>query len=100
MALQVNVKDILSQLYHNRHVVEFLFANRENITVNELLARDDLSADQYQRLRSLDLVYEYENIVELFNAFTISWLSDITSTTCFLNFPDFIFTNSPACFSI
>ncbi len=68
MALQVNVKDILSQLYHNRNVVEFLFANRENITVNELLARDDLSADQYQRLRSLDLVYEYENIVSLNDA--------------------------------
>ena len=68
MALQVNVKDILSQLYHNRNVVEFLFANRENITVNELLARDDLSADMYQKLRSLDLVYEYESIVSLNDA--------------------------------
>jgi hypothetical protein len=68
MALQVNVKDILSQLYHNRGVVEFLFANRENITVNELLAREDLSDEQYQRLRSLELVYEYESIVSLSDA--------------------------------
>ena len=68
MALQVNVKDILSQLYHNRGVVEFLFANRENITVNELLSREDITADQYQKLRSLDLLYEYESIVSLNDA--------------------------------
>lgn len=68
MALQVNVKDILSQLYHNRGVVEFLFANRENITVNELLAREDITDEQYQKLRSLDLLYEYENIVSLNDA--------------------------------
>src|SRR4051812_3895783 len=68
MALQVNVKDILSQLYHNRGVVEFLFANRENITVNELMAREDISQEQYQKLRSLDLLYEYESIVSLNDA--------------------------------
>lgn len=68
MALQVNVNDILSQLYQNRSAVEFLFANRENITVNELLSRGDLSSDQYQKLKSLDLIYEYENIVSLNDA--------------------------------
>ncbi|MDP3558617.1 MAG: hypothetical protein Q8T03_14680 [Bacteroidota bacterium] len=68
MALQVNVNDILSQLYHQRGVVEFLFANRENITVNELLSREDISSEQYQKLKSLDLVYEYENIVSLNDA--------------------------------
>ncbi len=68
MALQVNVNDILSQLYQNRNAVEFLFANRENITVNELLSRGDLSSDQYQKLKSLDLIYEYENIVSLNDA--------------------------------
>ncbi len=68
MALQVNVNDILSQLYHQRNVVEFLFANRDNITVNELLSREDISAEQYQKLKSLDLVYEYENIVSLNDA--------------------------------
>lgn len=68
MALQVNVNDILSQLYHHRGVVEFLFANRENITVNELLSREDLSHEQLQKLKSLDLIYEYENIVSLNDA--------------------------------
>jgi hypothetical protein len=68
MALQVNVNDILSQLYHHRDVVEFLFANRENITVNELLSRDDINQDQYLKLKSLDLVYEYENVVSLNDA--------------------------------
>ncbi|MBK7311538.1 MAG: hypothetical protein IPI93_12300 [Sphingobacteriaceae bacterium] len=68
MALQVNINDILSQLYQNRSAIEFLFANRENITVNELLARGDLSSDQYQKLKSLDLIYEYENIVSLNDA--------------------------------
>jgi len=68
MALQVNVNDILSQLYHNRDVVEFLFANRENITVNELLSREDITAEQYQKLKSLDLLYEYESVVSLNDA--------------------------------
>ncbi|MDX2174277.1 MAG: hypothetical protein SFY56_14340 [Bacteroidota bacterium] len=68
MALQVNVNDILSQLYQNRSVVEYLFANRENITVNELLSREDISAEQYQKLKSLDLVYEYESVVSLNDA--------------------------------
>ena len=68
MALQVNVNDILSQLYQNRGVVEFLFANRENITVNELLSREDISTEQYQKLKSLDLVYEYESVVSLNDA--------------------------------
>jgi len=68
MALQVNINDILSQLYQNRSAIEFLFANRENITVNELLSRGDLSAEQYQKLKSLDLIYEYENIVSLNDA--------------------------------
>ncbi|MGE0569226.1 MAG: hypothetical protein AB7O73_14905 [Bacteroidia bacterium] len=67
-SLQVNVNDILSQLYHNRGVVEFLFANRDNITVNELLSRDDITPEQYQKLKSLELVYEYENIVSLNDA--------------------------------
>jgi hypothetical protein len=68
MALQVNVNDILSQLYQHRGVVEFLFANRENITVNELLSREDITQEHFQKLKSLDLVYEYENIVSLNDA--------------------------------
>jgi hypothetical protein len=68
MALQVNVNDILSQLYQHRTVVEFLFANRDNITVTELLNRGEISQEQFSKLKSLDLVYEYENIVSLNDA--------------------------------
>ncbi len=67
-ALQVNVNDILSQLYQHRGVVEFLFANRENITVNELIGREDFTHEHFQKLKSLDLIYEYENIVSLNDA--------------------------------
>ncbi|MBS1653016.1 MAG: hypothetical protein JSU07_13505 [Bacteroidetes bacterium] len=70
MSLQVNVNDILTQLYQNKSVVEFLFANRDSITVNELLSRDDISAEQYQKLKSLELVSEYESIVSLNDAVT------------------------------
>lgn len=68
MALQVNVNDILSQLYQHRTVVEFLFANRDNITVTELLNRGEITQEQFSKLKSLDLVYEYENIVSLNDA--------------------------------
>lgn len=68
MALQVNINDILSQLYQNRGIVEFLFAHRDNVTVNELLGRGDISSDQYQKLKSLELVSEYEGIVSLNDA--------------------------------
>lgn len=68
MALQVNVNDILSQLYQHRGVVEFLFAHRDNITVTELLNRGEITQEQFQKLKSLDLVYEYENIVSLNDA--------------------------------
>ena len=43
MSLQVNVKDLLSNLYHNRGVIELLFGQRDHITVNELLGRDDIT---------------------------------------------------------
>ena len=68
MSLQVNVKDLLSNLYHNRGVVETLFGQRDQITVNELLSREDISEDQYRKLVALDILYEYENIVSLNDA--------------------------------
>jgi hypothetical protein len=76
MTLQVNVNDILSQLYQHRAIVEFLFANRESITVNELLAREDITAEQYQKLKSLELLYEYENVVSL-NEAVVAMFEDI-----------------------
>ncbi len=68
MSLQVNVKDLLSNLYYNRGVVELLFGQRDHVTVNELLGRDDITEEQYRKLVSLDILYEYENVVSLNDA--------------------------------
>ena len=68
MSLQVNVKDLLSNLYTNRGVIELLFGQRDQITVNELLGRDDISEEQYRKLVSLDILFEYENLVSLNDA--------------------------------
>ena len=68
MSLQVNVKDLLSNFYTNRGVIELLFGQRDQITVNELLGRDDISEEQYRKLVSLDILFEYENVVSLNDA--------------------------------
>lgn len=68
MSLQVNVKDLLSNLYTNRGVIELLFGQRDQITINELLGRDDISEEQYRKLVSLDILFEYENVVSLNDA--------------------------------
>ncbi len=68
MSLQVNVKDLLSNLYTNRGVIELLFGQRDQITVNELLGRGDISEEQYRKLISLDILFEYENVVSLNDA--------------------------------
>ena len=68
MSLQVNVKDLLSNLYYNRGVVELLFGQRDHVTVNELMSRDDITEEQYRKLVSLDILYEYENVVSLNDA--------------------------------
>ncbi len=68
MALQVNVKDLLSNLYYNRSVIELLFGHRDQITVNELFTKEDITEEQYRKLISLDILYEYENVVSLNDA--------------------------------
>lgn len=75
MSLQVNVKDLLSNLYTNRGVIELLFGQRDQITVNELLGRGDISEEQYRKLVSLDILFEYENVVSL-NEAVVSMFED------------------------
>lgn len=65
MSLQVNINDILTQLYYNRQVVEYLFAHRDQVSVNQLMAYTNISVEQYQKLISLELIYEYEGMVFL-----------------------------------
>jgi IS1 family transposase len=57
MGMQVNAKEILSLLYYNREVIDFLFGNRDSITVNELLGRADITAEQYQKLVAYYILY-------------------------------------------
>ena len=68
MGLQVNVKELLTQLYYHRNVIEYLFGNRDSITVSELLNRDDITQEQYQKLISYEVLYEYQNIVSVNDA--------------------------------
>ncbi|MBS1646166.1 MAG: hypothetical protein JST67_02370 [Bacteroidetes bacterium] len=75
MGLQVNAKEILSLLYHNREVVDFLFGNRDMVTVNELLSSQNLSPEQYQKLIATDILYEYQQVVGLNDA-VISMFED------------------------
>ncbi|HXU27693.1 MAG TPA: hypothetical protein VN698_10705 [Bacteroidia bacterium] len=66
--MQVNAKEILSLLYHNRDVVDFLFGNRDSVTVNELLGREDITSEQYQKLVAHDVLYEHQQVVGLNDA--------------------------------
>ena len=68
MGIQVNVKELLTQLYYSRNVIEFLFGNRDGITVTELLNRDDISSDQYQKLIAYEVLYEYQGVVSVNDA--------------------------------
>jgi hypothetical protein len=68
MGMQVNAKEILSLLYYNRDVVDFLFGNRDSVTVNELLSREDITAEQYQKLVAHDVLYEHQQVVGLNDA--------------------------------
>jgi len=68
MGMQVNAKEILSLLYHNRDVVDFLFGNRDSVTVNELLSREDITSEQYQKLVAHDVLYEHQQVVGLNDA--------------------------------
>jgi len=66
--MQVNAKEILSLLYYNRDVVDFLFGTRESVTVNELLNRADITPEQYQKLVATDIIYEHQQVVGLNDA--------------------------------
>jgi hypothetical protein len=68
MGMQVNAKEILSLLYYNREVIDFLFGNRESVTVNELLSRSDITPEQYQKLVACDILYEHQQVVGLNDA--------------------------------
>jgi hypothetical protein len=68
MGLQVNVRELITQLYTHRNTVEYLFGNRDNVTVNELLAQCELTEEQYRKLIQQEIIYEHQTVVGLSDA--------------------------------
>ena len=65
MGLQVNVRELITQLYNHRSTVEYLFGNRDTITVTELLSTGEITEEQYKKLIQQEILYEYHTIVGL-----------------------------------
>jgi hypothetical protein len=65
MGLQVNVRELITQLYNYRSTVEYLFGNRDSITVTELLSTGEITEEQYRKLVQQEILYEYHTIVGL-----------------------------------
>ncbi len=65
MGLQINVRELITQLYVHRSTVEYLFGNRDSVTVNELMAQGEISDEQYKKLLQQEILYEYHTIVGL-----------------------------------
>lgn len=74
--MQVNLNDIISTLYYSREAIEYLFAKKDNIHISQLKSETHLSEEMYHRLKSLEIIYEYENTVVL-NDSIISMFEDI-----------------------
>ncbi len=74
--MQININDIISALYYSREAIEYLFAKKDNISISQLKSETNLSDEMYHRLKSLEIVYEYENTVVL-NDSVINLFEDI-----------------------
>lgn len=74
--MQININDILSTLYYSREAIEYLFAKKDNITIYQLKSEVSLSDEMYNRMKALEIIYEYENTVVL-NDSVINMLEDI-----------------------
>lgn len=74
--MQISINDILSTLYYSREAIEYLFAKKDNVSISQLKSETQLSEEMYHRLKSLEIVYEYENTVVL-NDSVIALFEDI-----------------------
>ncbi len=74
--MQININDIISTLYYSREAIEYLYAKKDNISISQLKSETNLSDEMYHRLKSLEIVYEYENTVVL-NDSVINLFEDI-----------------------
>ncbi|MCX7728660.1 MAG: hypothetical protein N2203_04230 [Bacteroidia bacterium] len=74
--MQINTNDIISTLYYSREAIEYLFAKKDNISISQLKSEISISEEMYNRMKSLEIIYEYENTVVL-NDSVINMLEDI-----------------------
>ncbi|RME16159.1 MAG: hypothetical protein D6799_05215, partial [Bacteroidetes bacterium] len=75
-SMQINTNDIISTLYYSREAIEYLFAKKDNISISQLKSEVTISEEMYNRMKSLEIIYEYENTVVL-NDSVINMLEDI-----------------------
>lgn len=74
--MQININDIISTLYYSREAIEYLFAKKDNISIHQLKSDTNISDEMYHRLKSLEIIYEYDNTVVL-NDSVINMFEDI-----------------------
>ncbi|HPQ09007.1 MAG TPA: hypothetical protein PK995_07240 [Bacteroidia bacterium] len=74
--MQISINDIISTLYYSREAIEYLFAKKDNISISQLKSETNLSEEMYHRMKSMEIIYEYENTVVL-NDSVINMLEDV-----------------------
>jgi hypothetical protein len=63
--VQLNIKELLTQLYFNRHIIDYIFGNKQTVSKSELLSKDDITEDTIKRLAQFGIVEETEQTVSL-----------------------------------
>jgi hypothetical protein len=63
--VQLNIKELLTQLYFNRHIIDYIFGNKQSVSKSELLSKDDITEDTIKRLAQFGIVEETEQTVSL-----------------------------------
>lgn len=74
--MQINTNDIISTLYYSREAIEYLFAKKDNVSISQLKSEVTISEEMYNRMKAMEIIYEYENTVVL-NDSVINMLEDI-----------------------
>jgi hypothetical protein len=63
--VQLSIKELLTQLYFNRHIIDYIFGNKQTVSKSDLLSKDDITEDTIKRLAQFGIVEETEQNVSL-----------------------------------
>jgi hypothetical protein len=63
--VQLSIKELLTQLYFNRHIIDYIFGNKQTVLKSDLLSKDDISEDTIKRLAQFGIVEETELNISL-----------------------------------